>query len=102
MAVNAIQQISITVPTLQQVTTSLDMRTAKTTFVASESFKIESKDTNIAGTKKLLLHSDENAVVNSKGKLGLNGKQGNIQTKQPEAYTPAEEKNRNPKMPNQK
>lgn len=97
MAVNAIQQITITVPTLQQVTTSLDMRTAKTTFVASESFKIESKDTNIAGTKKLLLHSDENAVVNSKGKLGLNGKQGNIQTNQPIAYKPAEEKKPEPK-----
>jgi len=71
MAVNTTQQLSITVPTLQHVTTSLEIRTAKISFVASESFKIESKDTNIVGTKKLLLHSDENAVVNSKGKLGL-------------------------------
>ena len=53
---------------------------------SDDQIKIEARETNVAGTEKLLVHSDRNATLNSKGVLSVKGEQGNKYTNKAEGY----------------
>jgi hypothetical protein len=76
---------TITVPDLQQfIAGRIHTQAGKATISSENEVQIEGKETSVTGTKKLLMHSDEKAVVNSKGTVAMKGKEGNSQTNKPE------------------
>lgn len=71
---NVFKQMMISTPNLKQlITESFHSQAEKTLINAQTEIRIESKETNVAGSKKLLLHSDETATVNSKGLVEVKG-----------------------------
>ena len=62
------------------------LQSPKTLINGDGEIKIEAKETNVAGTQKLFMHSDESAVMNSKGTADMHGKNGNSQTNTPQNY----------------
>ena len=59
---------------------------------SDQEIKIEARETNVAGTEKLFMHSDEEATVNSKGVAQLHGeKRNNYSNKATDYETEKEE-----------
>jgi len=84
---NIFKEMLVTTPHLQQLIADYYFTQAGKTLISSENqIKIEAKETHVAGSQKLLMHSDENTIVNSKGIVDLHGKKGNNQTNKPIKY----------------
>ncbi|GEM_PF-101080 len=82
-----LQKMLVNTPTLLQNITDFFHTQAGRALINSENeIKIEAKETNVAGTQKLFMHSDQNTIVNSKGIVDMHGKQGNNQTNKPQNY----------------
>ncbi|MCY0977038.1 phage baseplate assembly protein V [Chryseobacterium wangxinyae] len=62
------------------------LQSPKTLINGEGEIKIEAKETNLAGTQKLFMHSDEIATVNSKGTIDVKGKNGTSQNNMPQNY----------------
>ncbi|QIY91038.1 phage baseplate assembly protein V [Chryseobacterium gallinarum] len=84
---NIFQKMMVNSPTLlQNITEFFHTQAGKAVFNSENEIKIEAKETNVAGTQKLFMHSDQNTIVNSKGIVDMHGKQGNNQTNKPQNY----------------
>lgn len=84
---NIFQKMMVNSPTLlQNITEFFHTQAGKAVINSDNEIKIEAKETNVAGTQKLFMHSDQNTVVNSKGIVDMHGKQGNNQTNKPQNY----------------
>ena len=84
---NIMQKTLINTPFMQQLVADYYYTQAGKALISSENeIKIEAKETNVAGTQKLFMHSDENTIVNSKGTVNTHGKSGNNQTNKPQNY----------------
>ncbi|MBJ2123196.1 phage baseplate assembly protein V [Flavobacterium sp. IB48] len=84
---NIFKEMLVKTPHLQQLISDYYFTQAGKTFINAENeIKIEAKQTHVAGSQKLLMHSDENTVVNSKGVVDLHGKKGNNHTNKPVKY----------------
>lgn len=87
---NVLQKMLINSPVMLQMITELFHTQAGKALINSENeIKIEAPETNVSGTKKLFMHSDESTIVNSKGIVDMHGKQGNNQTNNPLNYETA-------------
>lgn len=87
---NIMQKMLVNTPFMQQLIADYFHTQAGKALLNSENeIKIESPDLYVAGQKKLFLHSDETATLNSEGSTEVKGKQGNIQNNQGEAYESA-------------
>ncbi|WP_264857614.1 hypothetical protein, partial [Capnocytophaga catalasegens] len=53
---------------------------------SDQEIKIEARETNVAGTQKLFMHSDEAATINSKGTAQLHGERKNNYSNQAVDY----------------
>ena len=86
---NILQQLLVNTPYMKQLVTELFHTQAGKALINSDNqIKIEAKEMNVAGMQKLLLHSDQDAVVNSKGYLDMRGEQGNKMKNKAEIYEP--------------
>ena len=84
---NILQKTLLTTPFMEQLIASYFHTQAGSALIHSPNqIKIEAQDTNVAGTKKLFIHSDEEATVNSKGLLSVKGEQANNITNKAESY----------------
>ncbi|MGH1517693.1 phage baseplate assembly protein V [Chryseobacterium sp. JK1] len=84
---NIFQKMMVNSPTLlQNITEFFHTQAGKAVFNSENEIKIEAKETNVAGTQKLFMHSDQNTIINSKGIVDMHGKQGNNQTNKPQNY----------------
>lgn len=70
------------------VTDNYHLQSPKTLINGEGEIKIEAKETNVAGFKKLFMHSDEKATMNSKGDVLLSGKSGVHNNNTPIVYDP--------------
>ena len=78
---NIFQKMQVNTPYLHQLITGLFHTNASKALINSDNeIKLESPEMYVAGQKKLFLHSDENAIINSKGTAQVHGTQGNKQT----------------------
>ena len=84
---NILQQLLVNTPYMKQLVTELfHTQAGKALINSDDQIKIEAKETNVVGMQKLLLHSDQDAVVNSKGYLDMRGEQGNKMKNKAEGY----------------
>ena len=78
---NIFQKMQVNTPYLHQLITGLFHTNASKALINSDNeIKLESPEMYVAGQKKLFLHSDEVATVNSKGTLDIKGQDGNKQS----------------------
>ncbi|MGH1516736.1 type VI secretion system Vgr family protein [Chryseobacterium sp. JK1] len=63
---------------LQNITDFFHTQAGKALINSENEIKIESPKSYLTGQKKLFLHSDEKAIINSEGTTELKGKEGNI------------------------
>ena len=88
---NILQQLLVNTPYMKQLITELfHTQAGKALINSNDQIKIEARETNVAGTEKLLVHSDRNATLNSKGVLSVKGEQGNKISNRAEEF-PTEE-----------
>ena len=74
---NVLQQMLVTTPFMKQLIADyFHTQAGKALINSDQEIKIEARETNVAGTEKLFIHSDELATVNSKGLLEVKGEQG--------------------------
>ncbi|MEC5396031.1 phage baseplate assembly protein V, partial [Bergeyella sp. RCAD1439] len=74
---NILQKTLINTPFMQQLVSDYFHTQAGKALINSENeIKIEARETNVAGTQKLLMHSDEEATINSKEKVSVKGESG--------------------------
>jgi phage baseplate assembly protein gpV len=86
------QKILVNTPFMQQLISDYYHTQAGKALINSENeIKIEARETNVAGTQKLFMHSDESAVVNSKGTAELKGEAKNNYTNASESYDTVKE-----------
>ena len=84
---NVLQQMLVTTPFMKQLIADyFHTQAGKALINSDDQIKIEARETNVAGTEKLLVHSDRNATLNSKGVLSVKGEQGNKYTNKAEGY----------------
>jgi len=84
---NVLQQMLVTTPFMKQLIADyFHTQAGKALINSDQEIKIEARETNVAGTEKLLVHSDRNATLNSKGVLSVKGEQGNKYTNKAEEY----------------
>ncbi|WP_241614020.1 phage baseplate assembly protein V [Rhizobium sp. SSA_523] len=84
---NYLQKTLVNTPIMLQIVSELfHTQSGKAIFNSENEIKIEAPETNVSGTKKLFMHSDESTIVNSKGIVDIHGKQGNNQTNSPLNY----------------
>ncbi len=84
---NILQQMLVTTPFMKQLIADyFHTQAGKALINSDQEIKIEARETNVAGTEKLLVHSDRNATLNSKGVLSVKGEQGNKYTNKAEEY----------------
>ncbi|KQB37502.1 type VI secretion system Vgr family protein [Flavobacterium aquidurense] len=84
---NIFQKMQINTPYLHQFITGLFHTNANKALINSNNeIKLESPEMHIAGQKKLFLHSDEQAIINSKGTAEVHGTTGNKQTNKGVSY----------------
>ena len=90
---NILQQLLVNTPYMKQLVTELFHTQAGKALINSDNqIKIEAKETNVAGMQKLLLHSDQDAVVNSQGILSVKGERGNKLNNKADVYKKEEPK----------
>ena len=84
---NVLQQMFVTTPFMKQLITDyFHTQAGKALINSDQEIKIEARETNVAGTEKLLVHSDRSATLNSKGVLSVKGEQGNKYNNKAEEY----------------
>ncbi len=84
---NVFKQMMVNTPFLQQIIADYYHTEAGKALINSENeIKLEAKETNIAGTQKLFMHSDETTTVNSKGTVLMKGEQGNKHSNVADSY----------------
>lgn len=66
------------------------LQSPKTLINGEGEIKIEAKETNVAGMQKLMIHSDESTVINSKGLVEVKGDDGTSNDNTPLNYAPTE------------
>ncbi|MBL4745667.1 MAG: hypothetical protein JKY08_04805 [Flavobacteriaceae bacterium] len=87
MQLNVLQKMFINTPFLQQfISTYFHTQAGKALFTSENEIKIESPELYAVGQKKLYLHSDELATLNSKGIVETKGDKGNKQTNKASKY----------------
>jgi uncharacterized protein involved in type VI secretion and phage assembly len=87
MQLNVMQKMMVNTPWLMQLVTELYHTQAGKALLTSENeIKIESPELYATGQKKLFLHSDELATLNSKGVAEFRGEQGNKHSNVSEEY----------------
>ena len=70
-------QMMMNTPILKYfVSDNYHLQSPKTLINGEGEIKIEAKETNVAGTQKLLIHSEESTIVNSKGLVEVKGQEG--------------------------
>ncbi|WP_294245420.1 phage baseplate assembly protein V [uncultured Chryseobacterium sp.] len=69
-----------------------NLQSGKTTLLSEEETVIQGRTTNVAGMEKLMIHSDQETTVNSKGQTQVLGKDGNRLSNTPKDYQRAEKK----------
>ncbi|WP_294246342.1 reprolysin-like metallopeptidase, partial [uncultured Chryseobacterium sp.] len=70
----------------------LNIQSGKTSLFSEEETIIQGRTTNVAGMEKLMIHSDRETTVNSKGTTHVLGKDGNSHSNIPRDYNPLEKK----------
>ena len=90
---NVLQQMLVTTPFMKQLIADyFHTQAGKALINSDQEIKIEARETNVAGTEKLFMHSDEEATVNSKGVAQLHGeKRNNYSNKATDYETEKEE-----------
>jgi uncharacterized protein involved in type VI secretion and phage assembly len=84
---NVFQKMFVNTPILQQlITTYFHTQAGKALINSEDEIKIESKNMHIAGREELFMHSEESAIINSKGKAEMKGQEGNNFTNNPVSY----------------
>ena len=84
---NVLQQMFVTTPFMKQLITDyFHTQAGKALINSDQEIKIEARETNVAGTEKLLVHSDRSATLNSKGVLSVKGEQGNKYNNKADSY----------------
>ncbi|NML38712.1 hypothetical protein HHL17_16000 [Chitinophaga sp. G-6-1-13] len=91
MMINAMAQMLVNTPEMKQMVSKyLHLQATKALIHTPKGeMKIEAEDFYIAGQKKLFLHSDETATLNSKGTAEMKGQQGNKHSNSPMQYEAA-------------
>ena len=80
-------QMMMNTPILKYfVADNYHLQSPKTLINGDGEIKIEAKETNVAGTQKLLMHSDTTATVNSMGVVNVKGQDGTSHTNTPTSY----------------
>lgn len=78
---NILQHTIIKTPQMLQMVSGFYHTQAGKALINSESeMKIEAKEANIMGYDKLFVHSDESAIINSKGTVEMKGENGTSQS----------------------
>lgn len=70
------------------VSDNYHLQSPKTLINSDGEIKIEAKETNVAGFKKLFVHSNETATINSKGIIEVKGENGTSHTNVAEELAP--------------
>lgn len=84
-------QMMMNTPILKHlISDNYHLQSPKTLINGEGEIKIEAKETQVAGTEKLLMHSDESTVVNSKGIVNVKGKDGTNHSNIAETFTTTE------------
>jgi len=84
---NIMQMMLVNTPLLTQMVSEMFHTQAGKALINSENeIRMESPEMYVAGQKKLFLHSDESAVMNSKGVTEVKGKSGNKLSNTPTKY----------------
>lgn len=68
----------------------LNIQSGKTSMHSEEGTTIQGRTTHVAGLEKLMIHSDEETIVNSHGKTNVLSKEGNSLSNIPRDYAPLE------------
>ena len=90
---NIFQKMQVNTPYLHQLITGLFHTNASMALINSDNeIKLESPEMFVAGQKKLFLHSDEVATLNSKGTIKVDGTQGNKQSNEAVSHEPVKNK----------
>ena len=92
---NVLQQMLVTTPFMKQLIADyFHTQAGKALINSDDQIKIEARETNVAGTEKLFMHSEEEATINSKGIAQLHGeKRNNYSNKATDYETQKEEMN---------
>jgi type VI secretion system secreted protein VgrG len=89
---NIFQKMQVNTPYLHQLVTGLFHTNASKALINSDNeIKLESPEMHLAGQKKLFMHSDEQAIINSKGTAEVHGTQGNKTSNVADAYETVKE-----------
>lgn len=84
---NIFQKMLINTPFMQQLIADyFHTQAGKALINSDDEIKIEARETNVAGTQRLFMHSDEEATLNSKGVAQLHGEQKNSYNNKAENY----------------
>lgn len=73
---NIFKQTIFTTPILHQISEYYKLQSTSALINSEKDFKIESKDTQLAGFENLLVHSNQSAIINSKGDIEVRGESG--------------------------
>jgi len=90
---NVLQQMLVTTPFMKQLIADyFHTQAGKALINSDQEIKIEARETNVAGTEKLFMHSEAEATINSKGIAQLHGeKRNNYSNKATDYETQKEE-----------
>ena len=84
---NTGEQMHVTTPYLQQLISNYyHTQAGKVLINSQDEIKIEAKQTSVAGTERLLMHSDQTALLNSQGMAEVKGEQGTSLRDDPVEY----------------
>ncbi|WP_185117547.1 phage baseplate assembly protein V [Chryseobacterium sp. PMSZPI] len=76
--INAMSKFFVFTPFMKQVVSGfMSFFSGKALFSSSNTLDIEAKETKLHGTDKTIIHSDKQAIVNSKGTAEMYGESGN-------------------------
>ncbi|WP_051884841.1 phage baseplate assembly protein V [Chryseobacterium luteum] len=73
---NIFKQTIFTTPVLHQISEYYKLLSTSALINSEKDFKVESKDTQLAGFENLLVHSNQSAIINSKGNIEVRGESG--------------------------
>lgn len=82
-------QMMMNAPILKYfISNNYHLQSPKTLINGEGEIKIEAKETNVSGSQKLFMHSEETAMLNSKGVVAVKGQEGTHHDNKPEDYDP--------------
>ena len=89
---NTGEQMHVTTPYLQQLISNYyHTQAGKVLINSQDEIKIEGRQTSVAGTERLLMHSDQTALLNSQGMAEVKGEQGTSLRDDPVEYVTAKD-----------